>query len=213
MTPVAIYLVGASGSGKSTVMAALLDQLGLVTGDWYKIWPGARCEFRGEPLEDIVTGEVRGLSLGVTRSSFSGTDAIGLAAQGEAMVWLAEAPELPPLILGEGARLGNPRFLRALSARTRLTVGYLTAPQETLDERLSERAHSMKSSFRKSTATRAANAVAGLHVVELDTSELDPSACAAVILSAARRQCWPAVVPFRSHGVQQLEQPVELHTT
>lgn len=187
----AIYLVGATGSGKSTVMRALLDQLGLATGDWFKIWPSpSRAEFRGEPLEDIVTGEARGLSLGVTRGEFSGTDAIGLASHGEAMNWLNEAPELPSLILGEGARLGTPLFLTKLSLRTDLTVGHLTVPERVQEERLQRRwaaqeAPSGRSeAFRKGTRTRAINATAGVafRVVELDTSELDPDACAKILL-------------------------------
>lgn len=190
----AIYLVGAMGSGKSTLMAAIIDLLGLATGDWIKVYPSAtRSEFRGELLEDIITGECRGLYLGRNRPEFPGTDAIGLASHAEALSWARTAPELPDLILGEGQRLGTSGFLGALAERTELTVGHCVAPQEVLDERVGQRwAGQEKPSgrsegFRKSTKTRAENAVAGARdagfdVVEIDTSWHGPETWAEIIL-------------------------------
>ena len=202
MKPTAVYLVGPMASGKSSVMAEVLDLLGLGTGDWFKVWPSAtRSEFRGEPLEDIITGEVRGLYLGRHRGDFSGTDAIGLASHAEAMAWAAEAGVWPQLILGEGQRLGTVGFFAGLAARADLTVGHLTAPQAVLDARCQRRWDAQekgyangnvrpKESFRKSTATRAVNAVAGARlvgtrVVELDTFELSSTECARLLLTSA----------------------------
>lgn len=187
----AIYLIGAAASGKSSVMSAIRYQLGLETGEWYKIYPTTHAEFRGEPLEDIVTGECRGISLGVTRpGGFSGTDAIGMASHSEAMAWLASDEPLPPLILGEGARLCTTGFILALAARTDLTVGYLIASQDVLEERCAARGSNQKASFRKSTATKALNVAkaareAGIRVVEVDTEDLDPMAVVGIILQAA----------------------------
>jgi hypothetical protein len=208
-----LYLVGAPGSGKSTVMSTLIDQLGLATnGDaWFSIWPASleghkmHNEFRGEPLEDIITGEVKGLYLGRNREEFPGTDAIGMASHSEAVAWMENAPELPPLILGEGARIGTGKFLTACVARVDLVVGYLTAPREELDERLAERwaqptdnvyvndgkvTPRVKSlQFLKGSETKAINAAAaaresGARVIELDTSELDPDECAAKLVES-----------------------------
>jgi ribose 1,5-bisphosphokinase PhnN len=183
----AVYLVGAMGTGKSTVMAAIMDQLGVVTGDWFKVWPSeTRSEFRGENLEDIVTGELRGLYLGRMRDEYPGTDAIGLASHAEAYAWAREAPEMPALVLGEGARLGTVGFLRSLAARpdTQLVVGHLVVPEAVQLERLARRAKAGNAAFRKGTRTRAAQAVvdAPFPVVELDTSTESPEACAKKLL-------------------------------
>lgn len=190
--PKALYLIGAAASGKSSAMRCILDLLGLGTGDWYKIHPTTHAEFRGEPLEDIVTGEYRGLSLGVTRpGGFSGTDAIGMASHSEAMAWLASGEELPPLILGEGQRLGTGKFLTALGERTDLTVGYLVSEQAILDERCATRGSTQKESFRKSTATGAANSAkaaieAGIVVVGLDTTSTPPEMAARILLDVSQ---------------------------
>lgn len=210
---VMLYLVGAPGSGKSTVMSALIDQLGLATnGDaWFSIWPASlegrkmHNEFRGEPLEDIVTGEVRGLYLGRNRKEFPGTDAIGMASHSEAVAWMENAPELPPLILGEGARIGTGKFLTACARRVDLVVGHLVAPREELDERLAERwsqptdkvyvndgkiTPRVKSlQFLKASETKAFNAAvaareAGALVIELDTFELSPIDCVRLLIEA-----------------------------
>lgn len=176
MTPGALYLIGPPGCGKSTVMSAVHDRLGLVTGDWERLWPDQHGEFRGEPLHDIVTGEIRGLSLGVTRERFSGTDAIGLASHSEALRWVAGA-ELPSLILGEGARLGTGKFLTALGSRTQLRVAHLTASEDVLDERCVARGSNQAASYRKGCRTRArlaaeAAEAAGVEVLHLDTEAL-----------------------------------------
>jgi hypothetical protein len=174
----AVYVIGAAATGKSSVMRVLLDILGLGTGEWYKIFPTTHAEFRGEPLEDIVTGAYKGLSLGVTRpGGFSGTDAIGMASHSEAMAWLESGSELPPLILGEGQRLGTARFLTALAERTDLTVCYLTAERWVLDNRCEERGSNQKESFRKSTATGSANSAAallaaGVRVMQFDSGKM-----------------------------------------
>lgn len=182
-----IYLVGAPATGKTSVMAALRDQMGLVTGGWFKVWPDQHGEFRGEPLEDLVTGEYRGLSLGVSRpGDYSGTDAIGMASHSEALRW-AQSAELPPLVLGEGRRLGTVRFITTMARRGDVTLGYLVAPQELLDERCEMRGSQQSPAFRSGSATQAANTAeaaraAGARVVTLATSTLTPDECATLLL-------------------------------
>lgn len=194
MKPQMLYLIGPPASGKSAAMAAIRNLLGLTTGDWFKIWPTTHDEFRGEPLEDVITGEVWGLSLGVTREGgFSGTDAIGMASSSEALAWLENAEPLPSLILGEGARLGIRKIFAAAAARTDLTVAYLHAPQATLDTRCEIRGSTQKDVFRKGAATRAANAATaarevGAQVIEINTSWVDPETCAKLILYAFLRE-------------------------
>jgi ribose 1,5-bisphosphokinase PhnN len=189
-----LYLVGPPASGKSTVMQEIRDQLGLVTGsEVIKLWPMPKhAEFRGEPLEDILTGQVVGLSLGRTRpGGFGGTDAIGMASAPEAVAWMEECPALPYLILGEGQRLTVAKFFAAAAARVELTIGYLQAPQEVLDARCKARGSTQTHSFRVAAATRSRNAVdaarrAGAQVVEIDTRVGDATTSASLLLAAAK---------------------------
>ena len=185
-----LYLVGAPATGKSSVMREIYNQLGVVTGDWYKIHPTTHAEFRGEPMTDVITGEYRGLSLGVTRLGFSGTDAIGMASSSEAQAWIESDDELPELILGEGSRLTIGKFFAAVAQRCDLTIGHLVAGKEVLDARCEARGSQQSETFRKSGATRAVNACAvaakaGASILELDTTEYDPVMLANILLSAA----------------------------
>ena len=108
-----IYLVGAPGSGKTTLMAQLTSHLDRtpVTDDAvahdvlrYKVYGGTE-ELDGVP-QDIL-----GAELGVRRAQFGGTDALPASIIEKAIPWVQGRPY--PLILGEGARLANVRFLTA----------------------------------------------------------------------------------------------------
>lgn len=187
-----LYLVGPPAGGKSSTMRAILEQLEVATGDWFKIWPAnGHAEFRGEPLHDIYTDEVRGLSLGVTRpGGFSGTDAIGMASSSEAMAWIQNADTLPDLILGEGARLCSGKWFSAVAARCDLTVGHISAPKEVLDARCDARGSTQKPTFRAGAETRARNAAqaaeaAGALVLWIDSEYPSPQQMAAQFLERA----------------------------
>jgi hypothetical protein len=169
----ALYMMGPPGVGKSTVMGLLLDLLGLETGPEYRVWPTRNKQLHGQDLEDIVTGQVRGLYLGVQREDFPGTDGLGMAASTEAVEWVNDAETLPELVLGEGQRLGTFRFLKPLSERADLRVVYLNAETRILDARCAERGSNQSDQFRRAAATRAKNVTdelrsAGVKVVEFD---------------------------------------------
>src|SRR5947208_9892815 len=97
-----IYLIGAPGSGKSTVMAAATAHL-------------HRTALPGRPARDLLTDTTGPIAveLGARRGSFSGTDALPMDAVRHAEAWLRDTHPGAPLVLGEGARLGNARFLQA----------------------------------------------------------------------------------------------------
>lgn len=112
MTPRMIYLVGQPGAGKSTLMAKLTEPYQRLTVEQ---------PVGHDVLIDPVTGETVGAEIGKRRELFSGTDALASAIIDKAVPWVNSYPY--PLILGEGARLGNRRFmLGALNAGYHLTL-------------------------------------------------------------------------------------------
>lgn len=186
MTPRAVYLIGAPATGKSTAMAALLDRLPVDLGPEERIYPVTTKQFHGQALESIIDGTRLGWSLGVSRDGgFPGTDALGMAASGEATKWAQEGT-MPYWVIGEGRRLGIHRFLSTLARRTSLLVAHLVAPDDELDARCEARGSDQASSFRKSGATQAANVAAelersGVNVVTIDSTMETPDDIAKVL--------------------------------
>lgn len=103
-----VYLSGEPGIGKSTLMRE-------ITANWERIYlpqePGTAPH--RDLLFDRSTGRAAACEVGRIRDSFSGTDALANNCITEAEAWLAsgKAAREAPLILGEGARLANRRFL------------------------------------------------------------------------------------------------------
>jgi hypothetical protein len=111
-----IYLVGGPGAGKSTLMAALTAGRERLTVEQ----PVAH-----DLLIDPVTGEAGALEIGRRRPAFSGTDALASSIIERAVPWIGTRPAR--LVLGEGARLGNARFLSAaVAAGYAVTLAWLT---------------------------------------------------------------------------------------
>ncbi len=111
MTDRLVYLIGAPGAGKSTLMARLTANYDREAVD------GVIGPLAHDKLID-GRGEVVGAELGIRRGLFSGTDALPSAIIDRADPWIRTRPY--PLVLGEGARLANRRFI--LAARD---AGYL----------------------------------------------------------------------------------------
>lgn len=102
-----IYLIGAPGAGKSTLM-------GMLTCGWERRTapaPGPQRDW----LINRDTCDVDAVEIGRRRAEFSGTDALGSAIINVAQPWLETQTETD-LVLAEGARLGNRRFLSAAVA-------------------------------------------------------------------------------------------------
>lgn len=114
-----IYLVGPPGSGKSQLMAKLTK--GMVR----KFQPacGPECPVSHDRLYDGLSGELIGAEIGVRRELFSGTDALPSSVIEKAVPWVETVPY--PLLLAEGARLGNRRFIVSASASYHVTLALL----------------------------------------------------------------------------------------
>ncbi len=100
---VACYLVGAPGSGKTSLMAATVDRLGSRSPRQLL-----------DPIPHVVHEPSRWVELGKRRDHFSGTDALGYAVMPKAKAFV-ESPRRPRYLLGEGDRLATSSFLSLLS--------------------------------------------------------------------------------------------------
>lgn len=97
-----VYLVGAPGSGKSTLMRRLTAGFDRLPTDF---------PVPHDQLITSITGSVDHAEIGRQRGDFSGTDALASSIIDKAVPWIVTRPY--PVVLGEGARLGNHRFLQA----------------------------------------------------------------------------------------------------
>lgn len=115
-----IYLIGAPGAGKSTLMARLTER-------WSRT--PAETGLTRDLLIDPQTSLLEAVELGRRRLDFAGTDALGQSVIGEAIEWMINQRETD-LVFAEGARLGNRRFLAtSAAAGYAVLLGYLNHSQ------------------------------------------------------------------------------------
>lgn len=159
-----IYMVGAPGSGKSTAMRQATRHLNRVP--WYDD------EFVARDLLLSSSGELAAVELGKSRGNFAGTDALSMSVIGEAERYLASLPEQPPVVLAEGARLANARFLQfALDQGMDVSLLFLNNDQagHWRAERAFKLGKAQNESWAQGRATAAANLAAnppkGVNVV------------------------------------------------
>lgn len=147
----AIYIVGAPGSGKSTLMERLLE--GWEVGPYQK-W--TRREMFGHYLRHPTHGSAA--YLGKLRPEYPGTDALSMSVAPQAMLWLDALPYLGlDWVFGEGARLSHLRFLCGLHQQTDLTVVHLSIEPEVAQARRQARGGKLLSERYCKLATSKAN--------------------------------------------------------
>lgn len=159
-----LYLTGAPGAGKSTLMGALT----------------AGCErspaTAGLPHDHLTRGgELVAAEAGHWRPGFPGTDTLALNAHPQALAWIANAPH--ELVLAEGDRLATAGFLQAArSAGYGCHLASLTVPSGVLDARCAARGSTQNPAWRRGRATKterltAHAEAAGHHVIHLDATQ------------------------------------------
>jgi hypothetical protein len=174
-----LYISGEPGIGKSTLMRQLTDGWGRYPQPGGPFAPG----------RDLLTdhGRVVAVELGRRRDSFSGTDALHSAVIEDATRYLrsGSAATEAPLLLAEGARLANLRFLRcARDAGWRITLAHLygtrlaAARRAARAEQLGRAPQSEQWVRGRATAARnlanACTAEPGMTVLAVDCEAGDP---------------------------------------
>lgn len=107
MTPTLLYMIGEPGIGKTTTMAVITAHLTLLGV--------TDTPFTHTLYGDHPDGHVTTIEIGKHRPIFGGTDALAMSVITRVETWLHTTPPVP-LLLGEGARLSNMRFLNAAAA-------------------------------------------------------------------------------------------------
>lgn len=182
MRPRAVYIIGGSGSGKSTAMAHLLEVTGVELGEFTTLW-STHFTNRKVPATVRLRGHrfPGGVYIGLMRDEFPGADGLDNAAGPVFREWLGEG-DLPPLILGEGLVFASEASLLALHEHTDLLVLYLHAPPEEIARRQAARSHQLEERWVAQTVSRAANLAvklraAGVRVAENDLDSAVLHAC------------------------------------
>jgi len=152
-----VYFYGPPGAGKSTLMAELTKHCDRSASSAAKV-----------PHDILFHGnKLRGAELGRRREAFSGTDALSMSIQPEAVSWVRTAPYR--LILGEGARLATRGFLEAArGAEYDVHTFYLDATRQELEARRRKRGSNQNEKWVQGASTRAANLRAAIGGWDLD---------------------------------------------
>lgn len=146
-----MYLIGAPGSGKTTLAEAVFDGIPFTS----ETEPIAHQKFPG------------GVALGLPRESFGGTDSLPMNVQPKVVAWIRTG-ELGS-VFGEGDRLANDKFFRICRLMgVRLTVAYLWVPANVGKERRKARGSKQNPSWVKGRISKAHRLFGSWGTISLD---------------------------------------------
>jgi len=135
-----IYIIGEPGSGKSSLLAALLHGQGIEHDK-----PFAFIQFLG------------GIELGARREKFSGTDALPMNVQPTVLEWMKIVPD-ETILIGEGDRLANDGFfLSAKEMGYDLMLYHLWVPPDIGETRRKARGSGQNKSWIAGRVTKVKN--------------------------------------------------------
>lgn len=137
-----LYVIGASGVGKSTTINLLLGNLNQETIE--------------KPIHHVRYTDTGAIQLGRKRQIFGGTDTLPMDANPRAIQLIRDTSA--PAVIAEGDRLANARFFQAaLDAGYSLQIAYLVADEQETARRRQERGHQMRETFVKGRRTKCEN--------------------------------------------------------
>jgi hypothetical protein len=132
--------------------------MALALSEWHEV---ARST---QPIKHVILERSRQslVQLGWPREPFSGTDTLGYSAINQIEAWLPSLVRETPLLVAEGDRLANDRFMDDLKSVGQLDIVYLDTPVDVAQERRERRAkqHGLElqnPSWVAGRATKAAN--------------------------------------------------------
>jgi ribose 1,5-bisphosphokinase PhnN len=150
-----LYLIGEPGAGKSTLMGELTA--------------GVQAEQLDRPVPHVAYrrgNTLIGVQLGRLREGTPGTDALAYNALPAVIDWLLTKPA--SLVLGEGARLANSRFLNTVRhAFDRVDLVHLVLPPDVAEMRRLERGTTQAPAWVKGRRTSAYNLARAHDAIEV----------------------------------------------
>lgn len=163
-----LYLIGGPATGKSALMRHLTRHAHRT--------PHPQARIPHDTLRPPRSTTTLAVEIGVQRNQFSGTDALDMAINPAATASLTDGTwDGVDLLLGEGDRLANLRFLTHAHAHHRLRVALLRADPATVAERCAQRGSTQSPSWVRGRTTKAERLAsrldaAGVRVLDLDAA-------------------------------------------
>jgi pantothenate kinase len=142
-----ISIIGEPGTGKTTLMFALMKQLNVMLPAPQKSTTHPLVTYHDFGNHIYILGKYE------ESKTFSGTDALSMACQPQVVGWLETIPK-DSIVIMEGDRLGNASFLMHCAVHYELLVYYLDVPKAIREQRYLERGSNQSEKFLKGRETK-----------------------------------------------------------